>query len=101
YAFTNTYNLSLHNALPIYNILKATVLAAGVTPNQPHPQHIHGQDDGSNSTCPPSSADTNGDGFISLAEGLPYYGGVKLPLNYEEDRKSTRLNSSHVKISYA
>src|SRR5690554_7187022 len=27
----------------------------------------------------------------------PYYGGGK----YDEDRKSTRLNSSHVRISYA
>lgn len=66
------------------NILKATVLAAGVTPNQPHAQNIHGKEDGSNSSCPPASADTNDDGFVSLAEGLPYYGGVKLPLNFED-----------------
>lgn len=63
--------------------LKATILAAGVTPNQEHPQHIHGKDDNTNSTCPPASADTDGDGYVSIAEGLPYYGGVKLPLNYE------------------
>ncbi|HSI69109.1 MAG TPA: hypothetical protein VK941_02675 [Gillisia sp.] len=67
------------------NILKATILAAGVTPNQPHMQHIHGHDDNSNSTCPPASADTNNDGYISLAEGLPYYGGVQLALTNEDN----------------
>src|SRR5690606_41348963 len=29
------------------------------------------------------------------------YGGVKASVDGDEDRKSTRLNSSHVKISYA
>lgn len=66
------------------NMLKATILAAGVTPNQQHPQHIHGPEDGSNATCPPASADTDGDGFISLVEGLPYYGGVQLSLVNED-----------------
>lgn len=66
------------------NILKATILAAGVTPNQMHPQHLHGFDDGTNSVCPPASADEDGDGFISLAEGAPYYGGVKLSLDNED-----------------
>ena len=66
------------------NVLKATILAAGVTPNQQHPQHIHGMADGSNATCPPASADTNADGLISLAEGLPYYGGVQLALDNED-----------------
>lgn len=67
------------------DVLKATILAAGVTPNQPHPQHIHGFEDGRNSTCPPASADEDNDGFVSLAEGLPYYGGVLLPLNFEDE----------------
>ncbi|NJW53484.1 hypothetical protein [Salinimicrobium oceani] len=67
------------------DVLKATVLAAGVTPNRTHPQHLHGFDDGTNSQCPPMSADTNSDGFISLEEGAPYYGGVQLSLNYEDE----------------
>lgn len=67
------------------NLLKATVLAAGVTPNEQHPQHLHGLDNGENSTCPPASADTNNDGLISIEEGRPYYGGVKLPLNYADN----------------
>jgi hypothetical protein len=62
------------------NILKATVLAAGVTPNQQHMQHIHGKDDNSNATCPPAS----NNGFITLEQGLPFYGGVQLALNYED-----------------
>ncbi|CAM4370997.1 hypothetical protein [Gillisia limnaea] len=65
------------------NVLKATVLAAGVTPNQMHPQHIHGLDSGANATCPPASADTDGNGLISIAEGLPFYGPVLLPLDFE------------------
>ena len=75
------------------DMLKATVLAAGVTPNQTHPQHIHGLDSGANATCPPASADANNDGYISLAEGLPYYGGVKLALD-NEDGSFPMANSS-------
>lgn len=62
------------------NVLKTTIIAAGVTPNKEHLQHIHGFED-QNSTCPPMSADTNGNGFISLEEGAPYYGGVQLGLS--------------------
>ena len=65
------------------NVLKATVLSAGVTPNQMHPQHIHALDSGANATCPPPSADTDGDGLISIAEGRPFYGNTILPLDYE------------------
>lgn len=67
------------------NTVKATVLAAGVTPNQPHAQHLHGFDNGTNSTCPPAEADTDEDGYISLEEGAPYYGGVILALSNEDD----------------
>jgi hypothetical protein len=63
------------------NVLKATVLAAGVTPNKTHPQHIYGLDSGANATCAPASADTDGDGFISIAEGAPFYGNVILSLD--------------------
>lgn len=67
------------------NTLKATVLASGVTPNMPHAQHIHGFEDGTNSTCPPMEADENGDGLISISEGAPYYGGPLLFLDYEDE----------------
>jgi hypothetical protein len=54
----------------------------------PHPQHIHGKTsadirngtDASSNTvvgkCPAPSRDTDGDGLISFAEGLPDYGPV-------------------------
>lgn len=64
------------------DVLKATILAAGVTPNEVHLQHIHGFEN-KNSTCPPMDADGDKDGFITLTEGLPFYGDIQLPLNYE------------------
>ncbi|AFL82605.1 hypothetical protein Aeqsu_3172 [Aequorivita sublithincola DSM 14238] len=62
------------------NKMTVSVTATGMVPNQPHPQHIHGKDDGSNATCPPTSADTDGDGIITIPEGAPFYGAVLLPL---------------------
>ena len=59
--------------------LTVTVVASGLEANQTHMQHIHAIDHG-NSTCPPPSADANGDGIVSFAEGLPFYGPVRLPL---------------------
>ncbi|MDX6481802.1 MAG: hypothetical protein QOG85_2312 [Gaiellaceae bacterium] len=47
----------------------------GLTPNLPHAMHIHGILGDAN-VCPPASADTNGDGLISLEEGAPSYGPV-------------------------
>jgi Cu/Zn superoxide dismutase len=40
----------------------------GLTPNLPHAMHIHGILGDAN-VCPPASADTNGDGLVSLEEG--------------------------------
>lgn len=63
------------------NMLESTVLGFNMTPNMVHPQHIHGfGDDSTNSTCPPQSADTNGDGLVDLEEGGPFYGPVILSL---------------------
>ncbi|WP_299701733.1 hypothetical protein [uncultured Pontibacter sp.] len=55
--------------------------ASGLTPNMEHMQHIHGfTDSNKNAVCPPMSADTDGDGLISLAESVPYYGPILVPL---------------------
>lgn len=55
---------------------EARVWASGLEPNMLHPQHIHAAD-----TCPPPEADTNGDGFIDVIEGLPFYGEIMIPLD--------------------
>lgn len=54
---------------------KATVMVNGA-PMALHAQHIH-----VGSACPTSSADTNGDGFIDVVEGVPTYGPILVPLD--------------------
>ncbi|REK12673.1 MAG: hypothetical protein DWQ37_11350 [Planctomycetota bacterium] len=53
-------------------------------PNQDHVFHIHGTFDGSDNptdaTTPTLANDTDGDGFIELAEGAETYGPVIVPL---------------------
>ena len=77
------------------NTLTAQVFGLGMTPGQEHLQHIHGFTDGSNSECPPMSADADGDGLISLTEGAPYYGGVLLPLDYSDGTFPTANTSGN------
>src|SRR5207302_9418176 len=82
-ATTGFYTLSLHDALPIYHFLVAAVRRRRGHPwGQPH---------------------ASSRAFVArLPPGMPpppphrFHGE-----NYWGDRKSTRLNSSHVKISYA
>jgi hypothetical protein len=60
--------------------LSVRVAADGLEPNQVHIQHIHGRvgADGSalNSRVPGPAFDTDRDGFVELAEGIPAYGPV-------------------------
>ncbi len=61
--------------------LTVTVRASGMTPNQIHAQHIHGQNSGQGAAeCPTATQDTNKDNFISVSEGAPTYGPIKLNL---------------------
>lgn len=76
------------------NTITVSVEATGLVANQLHPQHIHGKDDGSNADCPTPSADTDGDGIITIPEGAPFYGPVLLPL---EDFPTADANGN---ISY-
>jgi Cu/Zn superoxide dismutase len=64
--------------------LHVEIHATGLTPNIPHLMHIHGVLKARNE-CPPSSADTNGDGLISIGEGLPFYGPVNVSLTTSGD----------------
>lgn len=59
-----------------------TVNSQGLTPHQPHAQHIH---IGGQNVCPPPSADTDGSGTISVAEGLPFYGDIQVSLTTQGD----------------
>lgn len=53
--------------------------AVGRIPQHVHPQHIHGFTTKA-SACPTAANDTNGDGIISFAEGLPAFGPVQVDL---------------------
>ena len=55
--------------------------AAGLQPNMVHDAHIHGMLNGTDATCPTMAADTNGDGYVSVFEGAPFYGPIKVSLS--------------------
>lgn len=56
--------------------LTVAIHATGLEPNPLHPQHIHGFENPSNSTCPTTAADADGDGLVQVGEGVPFYGPV-------------------------
>ena len=64
--------------------LTVTTNATGLEPNQNHVQHIHGlfssAGEIADSMTPTLAQDTDGDGFVELAEGGPVYGPIVLPL---------------------
>ena len=77
--------------------LQVDARVSGLTPNRPHPFHIHGLGTDApagagdpltlgepvDSVTPQPSADSDGDGFIEVVEGLPAYGNILLPLQLE------------------
>lgn len=67
------------------NMLTVNITASGLTPDQLHVQHIHGRFDAAgnpmDSVTPTLAQDTDGDGFIELAEGLATYGPIILNLD--------------------
>jgi len=56
--------------------LNVKLYATGLEDGKEHLQHIHGKVDGSMAVCPAASADTDSDGTVDLAEGLPFYGPI-------------------------
>ena len=90
---TETYHVDLKelNNSSVYGTMKIKLVnenqmlveleATGLEVNKPHPQHIHGLNKPvKNATCPTTDADTNGDGIISISEGVPAFGPIILPL---------------------
>lgn len=75
------------------NTLFASVLAYNTEANKEHAQHIHGFTDGTVSSCPDMSADTNNDGLIQLGEGAGSYGGVLLALENADSSFPTASGS--------
>src|SRR5690606_40447237 len=82
---TEVYTLSLHDALPI---------SRGLLRRLPNPAVLGCMPDGERITAFPRAARSIGSKAAGTRESL--CGSHRL-----RDRKSTRLNSSHVKISYA
>lgn len=66
------------------SMLTIQLTATGLEPNMNHPGHIHGLFNSAgmptNSTTPTLANDSDGDGFIELAEGQTSYGPVILSL---------------------
>ena len=65
------------------NFVRVNLQARGLLDGATHLQHIHGSIEEDN-VCPPASADVNGDGFIDLAEGVPFYGGILVTLGTDD-----------------
>ncbi len=58
------------------------IQSSGLAAGAPHAQHIH---IGGQNVCPPASADTDGSGAISVAEGQPFYGDIQASLTTTGD----------------
>lgn len=65
------------------NSIKVKLAMAGTPANITHIQNIF-----TSTSCPDSSADANGDGFIDVTEGVPYYGQILIPLDGNLDSQS-------------
>ena len=75
--------------------LRVVANIEGLEPNALHVNHIHGrfEDDGSprNSVTPTMAADTDGDGFVEVLEGLPGYGDILLSLEPDPTPESNHV----------
>src|SRR5690606_40190175 len=95
---TSIYPPSLHDALPIFqakHILNRLGVEEEGVEGPFNVELFSGSLDDSNSQY-------FFQGGLDTLERYTYSGIIRIPSNEtEQDRKSTRLNSSHVKISYA
>ena len=68
---TATFTISADSSM-----FTAATNVEGLADSTLHAQHIHVAD-----ACPAPEADTNGDGFIDVVEGVPSYGAILVPLD--------------------
>ena len=64
------------------NQATVTIEASNLLAGSPHAQHFH---IGAEGTCPTDADDTDGDGFVSVTEGAPFYGAIGSSLTTEGD----------------
>jgi hypothetical protein len=69
--------------------LTVDIQASGLEPGPMHIQHIHGFADDTDARSPTIAQDSDGDGFVELAEGLATYGPIQLNLTLNPE------NSAH------
>ncbi|WP_114202159.1 hypothetical protein [Janibacter anophelis] len=66
--------------------VRVQVDAWGLAPGLPHAMHLHGVDGpATDMACPGPAADSDGDGFVSVPEGAPFYGGILASLTTTGD----------------
>src|SRR5699024_11582753 len=98
---SHVYPLSLHDALPISGLISTQaateLITSSLDENMTVDLSAHGE------TSIGTWVDMFKSGEIQIAEfvsGLEQFLGEGTRFDLSEDRKSTRLNSSHVSISY-
>lgn len=65
--------------------VRVDLTVKGLEAGQVHLQHIHGfTDSDQQGSCPTPDLDTDGDGLVSFAEGLPAYGPAVITLGADE-----------------
>ena len=73
--------------------IRVHITATGLEPGGAHISHIHGLSDGAravDSRCPTSAQDSDGDGFVELAEGAVTYGPILVDfMNIDPDQDGT------------
>lgn len=75
--------------------LTVVIQASGLEPGGVHLSHVHGlSQDGQSveSTCPTSANDTDGDGFVELAEGAVKYGPILVDFMNIDPDSDGRVN---------
>jgi len=83
--------------------LQVHITASGLEAGGAHLSHIHGLSKGkaaTNSTCPTSAQDSDGDGFVELAEGATKYGPILVDfMNIDPDQDGNVDFTTTVELS--